>query len=364
MTSVKRLAWVAPAAALLVVLAGCGTPGAPLPPSLNLPEPVTDLAASRAGNRVMLTWTTPSKNTDKLVMKHDMSVWICRKEAAEKCTDVGSGKLLLAPGENGAFTDNLPPNLASGSPRVLSYHVELKNRNGRSAGVSNAAVVLAGAPPAPVTGITAEVRKAGIVLQWTRNNEDVPVRLQRKLLTAQTPKPQQQGILAPPPEPVEQNLLVENGSQTGRALDKDIHFGETYEYRAQRVSRIEANGKTLELDGEFSEPVRVEARDVFPPAVPTGLVAVAIAAENGAEPAIDLSWQPDTEADVAGYIVYRQEGGSGWQRISAAQPLVGPAFHDARVEPGHTYSYAISAIDQGGHESARSAETQETVPNN
>jgi hypothetical protein len=32
------------------------------------------------------------------------------------------------------------------------------------------------------------------------------------------------------------------------------------------------------------------------------------------------------------------------------------------VQPGHTYFYAVSAIDQEGHQSARSAEAQETVP--
>jgi fibronectin type 3 domain-containing protein len=42
--------------------------------------------------------------------------------------------------------------------------------------------------------------------------------------------------------------------------------------------------------------------------------------------------------------------------------VVGPAFHDAQVAPGHTYTYAVSAVDQGGHESARSAEARETVP--
>jgi len=90
---------------------------------------------------------------------------------------------------------------------------------------------------------------------------------------------------------------------------------------------------------------------------------VATAGENGSEPAIDLSWQPGAEADLAGYIVYRREGAGDWQRISPPQPVVGPAFHDARVQPGHIYSYAVSAIDQGGHQSARSAEAQESVPN-
>jgi fibronectin type 3 domain-containing protein len=119
----------------------------------------------------------------------------------------------------------------------------------------------------------------------------------------------------------------------------------------------------LELASEFSAPVRVEAKDIFPPETPTGLAAVATAGEDGAAPAIDLSWQPVTDADLAGYAVYRREGEAAWQRISTSEPLAPPAFHDTQVQSGHSYRYAVSAIDQGGHESARSAEAVETVPN-
>src|SRR5438094_104454 len=48
----------------LAFLAGCGTPGAPQPPSLHLPEPVRDLRASRKGDKVTLTWTQPTETTD------------------------------------------------------------------------------------------------------------------------------------------------------------------------------------------------------------------------------------------------------------------------------------------------------------
>ena len=128
------------------------------------------------------------------------------------------------------------------------------------------------------------------------------------------------------------------------------------------------DGQALELAGPLSESVRIDAVNVFPPGVPKGLAAVATTGENGAGPAIDLSWQADTEADLAGYIVYRREpaaaseSNAGWQRISSAQPVVGPGYHDANVEPGHTYEYAVSAIDQEGHESARSVVAEETVP--
>jgi len=356
------------ALAAAVVLAGCGTPGAPQPPSLNLPDRVEDLAANRSGSMVSLTWAMPKKNTDKLLLQGNVTVRVCRREGAGACVAVGDD-LSFAPGADGVFTDTLPAALTTGAPRPLSYFVELRNRNGRSAGLSNVAEVLAGEAPAPVTHLTVEVRKQGVVLRWAPVAEQEPsaIRLRRELLTAPAPRPHE-GLLAPEPEPVDENLLVESCKPEGHtglchALDHEIRFGQTYAYRAQRVARVTVDGKTLELAGELSAPVRVVSADIFPPAVPTNLAAVAIMGENGAAPAIDVSWQPVAEADLAGYAVYRREGDGPWQRISPAEPLVPPAFHDVEVQPGHTYRYAVSAIGQNGHESARSAETEETVPN-
>lgn len=358
-----REIWVAAACGLSLAgaLSGCGTPAAPQPPSLNLPERVGDLEAARAGNQVELNWTMPKRNTDRLVLKDKVRVRVCRQEGAAVCDEAGA-VVSFAPGAKANFTDTLPLKEMTGKPRVLSYFVELKNHNGRSAGLSNPAVVLAGEAPAPVEALSAEVKKAGVVLHWRPDGEDAAVRLQRTLLTP-TPaaKKEKEGVLAPPPEQVQQSLLIEDVSQ-GRALDKSIRFGETYAYRAQRVARVTVEDKTLELAGAVSDPVQVEAKDVFPPAVPAGLAAVTTMGGNGVETAIDLSWVPDSEADVAGYVVYRREGDGAWQRISPAEPVVGPAFHDAQVQPGNTYIYAVSAVDQGGHESARSAETSEAVP--
>lgn len=350
------------------LLTGCGTPGAPQPPSLNLADRVTDLVANRSGSQVSLTWTMPKKNTDKLLLKGNITVRVCRKEGAGACVPAGAD-LSFAPGANGAFTDTLPAALATGAPRSLSYFVELRNRNGRSAGLSDAADVLAGEAPAPVTHLTAEVRKQGVVLHWApvTELESSSVRLHRKLLTPPAAKPHE-GLLAPSTEPLEQNLLVDNCAREGRAgdcraVDKQIRSGQSYEYRAQRVARVTVDGKMLELAGELSAPVRVEAADIFPPAVPNGVAAVAIEGENASQYAIDVSWQPVSEAELAGYIVYRREGDGAWQRISPVEPLVPPAFRDVQVIAGHAYRYAVSAIGQNGHESARSEEAEETVPN-
>ncbi len=273
--------------------------------------------------------------------------------------------LQFAPGAAGVFKDTLPSALVSGTPHRLIYFVELDNRKGRFAGLSNDAEILSGEVPAAVAGLTAAIRKDGVLLTWTpapRDAASSALRLIRKLVSPVAAKPQQ-GPLAAPPEPLERILMVEAGSSMGQALDTDIRFGETYEYRAQRVVRVPTNGRLLELASPISEPVSIFAANIFAPSVPRGLAAVATAGENGNPPAIDLSWVPDTEADLAGYVVYRHEtGGTTWQRVSPAPPIVGPGFHDANVQPGHIYIYAVSAIGQNGHESARSAEAQETVP--
>ena len=347
-----------------MVLAGCGTPGAPQPPSLNLPEPVADLAASRAGSQVTLTWIMPKRNTDKLLLKGNERVLVCRREGEGGCN--AAGELLLAPGAAGAFTETLPAALSAGAPRPLSYFVELPSRNGRSAGLSNAASVLAGVAPESVAGLDAVERKQGVVLRWLpaagQESSAQFVRLHRKLLPPPPAKPHA-ALLAPQPEPVTENLLVEAGAHANRALDQNIRLGQSYEYRAQRVVRVQVNGQALELAGPLSAPARVAVLDTFPPETPTSLAAVATVGEDGSETAIDLSWQPVTDANLAGYIVYRREGDAAWQRISPAGPLLPPAFHDLQVQPGHTYHYAVSALAQNGHESARSAETEETVPN-
>jgi hypothetical protein len=366
MGAIHRGAWAAAVLAAGLVAAGCGLPGAPLPPSLNLPQRVTDLSAVRAGDRVALHWTMPVRTTDKLLLEGNISVRVCRRESATAACATAA-TLQLAPGAAAECSEALPAPLASGSPRALTYFVELDNSNGRSAGLSNGATVLAGEAPPAITGLNAEMAKNGVVLRWNavppaQEPGPAAVRLERKLVSLSHAKPAKD-FLAPPPEPAVQRLLVPAGSTPGVALDKDVRFGETYEYRAQRVLRVNVDGSALELPGTFSPPVRIHAVNAFPPAVPTGLAAVATSAQGNFPASIDLSWQPVPENDVAGYVVYRRQDEQPWQRISPPQPVVGPGFHDAHVEPGHTYFYAVSAVGTDGLESARSTEAQETVPN-
>jgi hypothetical protein len=341
---------------------GCGTPGAPQPPSLKLPERVTDLVAVRAGNSATLSWKMPRKTTDHLLIKGPVKVQICRREGTGVCLPVG--EVSFAPQAEGTYQEALPASLSAGKPRQLDYFVELKSPKGRSAGLSNPASVLAGTAPGAISGLKAEVGADGVALRWDAGQSGA-VRLHRKLLTPPAPgKKPANSLMQPETEPVLRDLFVDApaaGQEPG-ALDHTAHFGESYDYTAQRVERVAIDGpdgqKSLELAGAISAPVHVIVVDIFPPAMPQGLVAVLVPEEK----TIDLSWQPDTEEDLAGYIVYRAEADGNWKRISGAQPLTGPAYRDAAIEPGHSYRYAVSAIDLTGHESKRSAEAQENGP--
>jgi fibronectin type 3 domain-containing protein len=106
-------------------------------------------------------------------------------------------------------------------------------------------------------------------------------------------------------------------------------------------------------------------RNTFPPHVPSGLEAVPGGA-TASDRSIDLSWMPNTDADLAGYIVYRQDIDSKGVAAGTATrlnvtPVVGPAYRDQTAVAGRRYAYRVTAVDTAGNESAPSDTVQETL---
>lgn len=321
---------------------------APQPPSLKLPEPVTDLTARRAGNQVELHWTMPRRTTDKVLLVGDQKAKVCRRTDSGPCTVAGS--LLLAPQASATFTDHLPPALASGTPGPLLYTIELDNRYGRTAGPSNTAATASGAAPPQIANLRARAQADGILLNWTPEGRDETIRVHRQLV--QTSGAQKTAL---PPE----QTLEFSGKDQGQLLDPDAALDHTYTYTAERIIQLTPAGSPVQVASEPSQAVTIDAGDVFPPAVPTGLQAVSDPEAH----AIDLSWQPDTEADLAGYTVYRREAGSSAPPARISPPAqAAPSFRDATAVPGHTYEYSVSAVDHDGNESPRSPEVEEALP--
>jgi fibronectin type 3 domain-containing protein len=74
-----------------------------------------------------------------------------------------------------------------------------------------------------------------------------------------------------------------------------------------------------------------------------------------------LTWAPNTEADLAGYNVYRRPAGQPPVKINT-ELVKAPAYRDREVTAGHQYFYAVTAVDLRGNESPRSPEASEGVP--
>ena len=75
---------------------------------------------------------------------------------------------------------------------------------------------------------------------------------------------------------------------------------------------------------------------------------------------IELNWDRNTEEDLNGYRIYRAEGNGAMEKVGDVSAV--PSFSDRKVEAGKTYRYAVSAMDQAGNESPRSAPVDVAMP--
>ena len=376
---------------LLALTAGCASPRPPRPPSLDLPEIPKDLNAQRLADQVVLHWTTPEKTTDRLDIKGPVTAEICRIDHPDAhplppCSPVI--RVVIHSGASQA-TDPLPQPLTSGPATLLGYRIQLFNLHSRSAGLSpQIAFAAAGAAPLPIVQLQATAVPTGVKVEWRSQNTSAPVELDRLLVRAANPRPPKSTPKAPvsgksgthsaaskspqgaAPSPDQIKLRTpQQATDPGGTVDQTALTGDSYRYTAQRVLTVSLDGHSLTLRSLPSTPVTLTVRDTFPPATPTGLEAVpgeATSANSSARQSIDLSWTPDTDADLAGYIVYRQNAGSTG---ALAGPLVrlnpvllpGPAYRDQTAVRGQRYAYRVTAVDTSGNESAPSADVQETL---
>jgi hypothetical protein len=109
------------------------------------------------------------------------------------------------------------------------------------------------------------------------------------------------------------------------------------------------------VESEPSARTCITPRDIFPPAAPNALSAVA------GPGAINLIWDANTEADVVGYVILRAEAPGDTLQPLNREPIRETRYRDASVTPGVRYVYAIAAVDRAGNRSEPSARFEETA---
>lgn len=385
----QRLLAALAASSTALLLSSCASPGVPQPPSLHLATLVTDMTAQRVSQNVRLHWTTPSRTTDGLSVSAPQIAEVCRElnpqmpsPAQARPTGGGPGKrarttvpqtagncdavlhLSVKPGPTD-LDDHLPVQLTTDPVRALGYRVRILNRDGRSAGWSLPAFAAAGEAPAPVMGLHATAERDGALLEWQPVDSDVLVELDRlvEAPTATKHPGKTSGLDLSEEQPTEVRLRTGKDDAVARdpggTVDRSAVRGQQYTYRAQRIRMVEMAGIRLELRSEVSAPATLVMKDRFAPSPPTGLASIPGVQEE--KPVIDLSWQANTENDLAGYNVYRRSSSGGQFTRLNSKPLAGPAFSDTTTSPSASYTYRVTAVDNDSNESSPSEEITETA---
>jgi len=309
-----RLGVPALAAALL---SGCGYVGPPQPPTLDIPATITDFRAGEYGGNIAIAFTMPATTTEGLPLLDVRSVELRIHEngAADKIVPLP----VTSPGP---ATSDVPVRDWIGKSIVLA--VRATGPKGKASMWSNPVALTVIPPlPAPSTPKPQNVAQ-GVELTWT--GAGPRYRIFRAEADGQ-------------PQPLAD-------SDQPRYLDESTSYDTRYRYLVQTIAG--ENQWSV-----VSDAAEITPADVFPPAVPEGLSAVAT------PQSIELTWTRNTETDFRGYNVLRSVDGAPFANIAMLIEL--PTYSDSKIEAGKKYRYTVSAVDRTGNESAPSAPTEATA---
>jgi hypothetical protein len=394
----------------------CGKKGPPLAPLVKLPVPPADLAALRRGNTVDVSFTVPAVNTDGTrpanvasadvyaitapVTVPPMSDEILLKLA----TKVGSVEV-KAPADPNETADpddpsdeveapegpgldqgavarvrepltrdmltpvvvpvdkhapTAPSDVRSGAPLlgpqavpVRTYIAVGKSTRGRKGPLSKRIIVPLVPPPPPPSGAAITYNETAITLTWPPVTVAVAAPSEGDLLPSR--------VIGAPRPTITYNVYDATNADAAVKLtatpladpsyaDARVVWGEKRCYTIVAAETIDG----AVIESEPPSPVCETLVDTFAPAAPKELKAIS------GEGAINLIWEPNTERDLAGYIVLRGvEPAETLQPITAA-PIVEPSFTD-KVQPGIAYVYAVRAVDKAGNISDVSGRVVDTA---
>lgn len=385
--TVISVAGVCASAVLLTTLGACGKKGDPLAPLRLVPLPVGELSARKTAQEVELRFVLPTANAGgggpidldrieiyaitigpgavtppnrDLLIKERVVGTIAVKpppvEGEEKKPAEADKR--PAPGDRVTFVEKLtedtlkpaptaaapaptppaptppaqtptPPApdaaaAAAAQPAAAPYPVRIYaargiSRSGRPGPPSTRLSIPLVAPVAPPSSVVARmVSEKAVAIDWTPP------------------------VAEPGAAPLTFNVLRPNAATainpapvTDVKLEVPPEYGKEQCFVVRTIQTIE----NVTIESDASAPACVTPLDRFPPAAPKGVRAVA---EDGA---VNLVWDQNTEADLAGYVILRGETPGETLQPLMNQPIKDATYRDTTVKPGVRYTYAVVAVD-------------------
>ena len=328
-------------------LFGCGVQGTPHPPRLERPAKITNLSAMQIGQSLEVHFTLPQLTTDGERLTKPLEVEILRAlvpqgNGLSKLPEpevwmhlIHDEWLPYAQGNDVSYSAHLTEReFHDWRGQTLVVGVRTLTRGFRHRVIDSDPSNLVDVPifdvSGPVESIKCVTTEKAVEIQFsppatTLSGEPIHDLTGYRIYRSSTGRA---GSF---------ELLGETASSPYR--DTQFEFGQAYYYQIRAVF-----GKLGHLAmSDASAAVKVMPRDVFPPAPPQGLSSI----YSGG--AVELVWTANTEADLAGYNVYRLENQTA-RRVNK-ELVRTPIFRDTSAEPGKTLTYYVTAVDLSGNES-------------
>lgn len=355
--------------------AGCAAPGEPTFRHPVVPVAVTDLGARQSASAITLTFTLPTQSADRKPLSERPTIEIYRAAlppgASPDAIDKKTAWRLVytipseqvdshLKGDRIEFRDPLAAeDFAGAGGSSLAYKVRSRAAQARASGDSN--LVTARIYPAPEApgDVRVSVTESALVVNWPESALP-PGALSReyRVYRAEIESSGESAERDISQVKLKTPLELAGASPTAEFRDTRFEFGKTYLYTVRSAAQFGADV----VESADSVPAVVRARDVIPPAAPTGLEIAVIPATQQSAATVELSWAISPEADLAGYIVYRSDKEDTFGERVSAESLLSPTFRDISVLPGKQYFYRVSALDRAGNESPRSSAVRADVP--
>lgn len=336
--------------------AACAAEAPPRPPRIQAPQPVTNLTVAQIGHNLALRFAAPRFAADGRRLTKPIEVEIFREvsrhgpvtedsfntvkpwavlnpAALHHATSSGTIRYLdrLSPSDFSRFENSTFSFMVVTLTRGFRGHPRLSDP-------SNIAQTKLLPVPAAIEGVEARQTRGAIELQWRSPT----------LSTRPGPSLRLRGyavLRATRSAPNDFTELAETITPSYR--DVRFRFGTSYIYVVRAT--FSEGGYTAETAD--SSPVYITPHPIFPPPSPSGLRAVFTGSE------VDLSWMPVSEADIAGYNVYRRTRGAAARKLNQ-EPVKTTVYTDSTALPGKSYVYWVTSVDLHHNESQPSAEAR------
>ena len=353
-------------------VAGCAAPGDPVARHPVVPAAIADLAVRQYGSAFALTFTLPKRSVDRETLAEQPSIEIYRVavppgSAPDKKTSWQLAYTIPSEQVDRYLTGGrieFHDALAAGDLTQLAgssmvYKIRTRAAKARASADSNVVTKRILAAPEAPREVRVEISETALIIRWAEvaappGSDSIAYRVYRAVAESgqdASVSSVSQARLKTQPE-------LAGSSTSAEFRDTHFEFGTSYLYTVRSAAQYGANV----VESADSAAVAITPRDTFPPAAPTNVEITVVPATPQAGIYVELSWAISSEADLAGYIIYRSDTEDAPGERISTETLPSPTFRDMSVVPGGRYFYRVSAVDRAGNESPRSSAVEADIP--